>query len=240
MLTKHLLPPRLRTWLKGRLRRAGHDVVPFPRIQLLAHHGVDLLLDVGASEGLYSEEMRRLGYAGRIVSFEPRSAAYARLAQRAADDPAWDTAPYALGAERGTSVIHISGAADSSSLLDMLPEPPQTYPDIGYVGEETIEVRTLDDAFATHHRSGEVPFLKMDVQGYERHVLEGGARTLARLAGIQMELSLVPIYEGETLFTDMVHLLEARGFTLMGLEPGLRDPASRQLLQVDGLFFRTP
>lgn len=240
VITKHLLPPALRQWLKGRLRGAGYDIVPFPRLQLLAHHGVNLLFDVGASEGLYGETMRRLGYTGRIVSFEPRSTAFARLSERASSDPNWEALPFALGKEETSSVIHISGAADSSSLLDMLPQHYQTYPNTEYVDQETVDVRPLDAFLETYGRPGDVPFLKMDVQGYEKVVLEGATQTLERLAGLQMELSLVPLYEGETLLPDMIRYLETQGFTLMDLEPGLRDPVSQQLLQVDGIFFRSP
>ncbi len=238
MITKHLLPPSLRLWLKRQLRGAGYDVVPFPRLQLFHHYGITLLFDVGASEGLYGAEMRRLGYAGRIVSFEPRSTAFALLRRWADNDPNWEALPFALGKEATSSIIHISGSADSSSLLDMLPRHYETCPDTEYVAEEAIDVRPLDDFIEPYCRLGDVPFLKMDVQGYEKYVLDGATRMLDRVAGLQMELSLVPLYEGETLFTDMVQYLETRGFTLMALEPGLRDPASQQLLQVDALFFK--
>ncbi len=238
MITKHLLPPRLRVWLRQQLRGAGYDVVHFPRLQLLAHHGVNVLFDVGASEGFYGEEMRRLGFAGRIVSFEPRSAAYARLARRSAGDAGWEALPLALGREPGAAVIHLSGSADSSSLLGMLPRHYETYPETGYVGEEDVDVRRLDDLFETYCRPGDVPFLKMDVQGYEQRVLEGATQVLGRIVGLQMELSLVPLYDGETLFADMIRHLDTLGFTLTALEQGVRDPASQQLLQVDALFFR--
>jgi FkbM family methyltransferase len=239
VLTKHLLPGSLREWVRHKLRGAGFDVVPFPRMQMLARHGVTVLFDVGASEGLYAEDLRRLGYAGRIVSFEPRADAFARLARRAQGDPRWETVQLALGREATTSVIHLSGAADSSSLLDMLPRHTDVAPGSRYVGEQTVEVRTLDEVFDAHVGPRDVAFLKMDVQGYERHVLDGAERSLERVVGLQLELSLAPLYDGETLSAEMIALLDAKGFSLVGLEPGLRHPRTGQLLQADGLFFRT-
>ncbi len=44
------------------------------------------------------------------------------------------------------------------------------------------------------------PFLKLDVQGYERTVLEGAAATIPALVGLQLETSVVELYDGETLF----------------------------------------
>jgi hypothetical protein len=56
---------------------------------------------------------------------------------------------------------------------------------------------------------------------------------------VQLELPLVPLYGSEALFADMVRLMEERGFTLMSVEPGLCDPTSGQLLELDGVFFAT-
>lgn len=228
----------LRTQFKQWLRKQGYDVTRFTRLQQLRHHRVDLILDVGASVGLYGEQMRRLGYTGRIVSFEPRTAAFQQLSERAARDADWHVRQCALGSEPATSEIHISKATDSSSLLDMLPRHVEACPDTEYVDTETIQVDTLSRVFDDYVRPGETPFLKLDVQGFEMPVLEGAADVLDRLAGLQIELSLVPLYSGETLLPDVVRYLGERGFTLTEIEPGLRDPGSHQLLQVDGLFFR--
>ena len=54
------------------------------RARLLASERIDLLLDVGANEGQYALRMRRAGFQGRIVSFEPLSDAFAALERRAA------------------------------------------------------------------------------------------------------------------------------------------------------------
>ena len=53
-----------------------------------------------------------------------------------------------------------------------------------------------------------------------------------------MEMSLVQLYQGEDLFSDMLDYMTARGFTLMGIEPGLINQETGQLMQVDGLFYR--
>jgi hypothetical protein len=49
-------------------------------------------------------------------------------------------------------------------------------------------------------------------------------------------MSLIPLYEGETLMPQMHANLAAQGFALWDLEPSFRDPATGRLLQVDGIF----
>ena len=52
-------------------------------------------------------------------------------------------------------------------------------------------------------------------------------------------MSLLPLYEGETLMPQMQADLTAKGFSLFDLEPSFRDPATGRLLQVDGIFTRS-
>jgi len=85
----------------------------------------------------------------------------------------------------------------------------------------------------------DILFLKLDVQGYEKFVLRGSEKLLSYLTGIQLECSLVSLYEGEMLFIDMIKDLENKGFTLYEIIPGISDhKISGRLLQVDCIFFK--
>jgi hypothetical protein len=113
-------------------------------------------------------------------------------------------------------------------------------PAAAYVGTEHINIRRLDAIFDEHVPAGTRPFLKIDTQGYEPLVLAGGSGCMDRIRGIQVEMSLVPLYAGETLFSEMVARIEQLGFTLMSLEQGMCDPQTGQWQQCDGVFFRAP
>ena len=82
-------------------------------------------------------------------------------------------------------------------------------------------------------------FLKVDVQGYERAVLDGASQLLANsdIIGLQLELSLVPLYGGAMTYRDGLDFAESLGMTLKGLDPVFSDPKSGQLLQADAVFF---
>lgn len=233
--------------LKALLNRAGVDVVrhrPVPlhlarRAHLLSRFGVTVVLDVGANAGIYAGELRRMGYRGRIVSFEPLSSAYAALAEQAARDPAWEAVNAALGARRGEAVLNVAANSWSSSLRPMLDAHLAAAPESAFVGTETVRMETLDAVFDRYVRPGDRVWLKIDTQGHERDVLAGAAASLPRIETIQLEMSPVRLYEGEALFTEMYGWLVGQGYACVHLEPGLVDPADERLLSLDGYFHRT-
>jgi FkbM family methyltransferase len=227
------------------LRRFGHDLTDYPKPHwrqlksLLDHFGITLVLDVGANVGQYAGYLRDAGYEGRIVSFEPLSDAHAALTRRASGDTQWTVAPrMALGAQAGEIQINVSGDRDMSSLLPMRDEILKVSPTSRTVARETVRLTTLDAVFADYARDRDRVLLKIDTQGYERAVLDGAERSLARLTGVQLELSLIPLYDGETTWLAMIEYLERRGFEPRLIIPGYFDRHLMRLLQVDGVFFR--
>lgn len=234
--------------LRDLARRAGvevrrRSVLSSPDLRLLAlidRQGIDLVLDVGANRGQYGRHLRALGYQGRILSYEPLSEAHATLTQAAAGDAAWEVGPrVAVGAEAGTVTLNVAGNSASSSVLGMLPLHVSAAPHSAYVGKEEVRLERLDvlaaEAVARHRGR---TLLKVDVQGYERPVLEGAAELLSDVTAIQSELSLAPLYEGQPLLADMVAYLAGLGFELHSLGDGFTDAATGRMLQVDGLFCR--
>lgn len=243
-LTSHL-SQQLGWRLRRGLNRFGVDVVPYRatrhpiarRNHFFGAKKIDCVLDVGANAGQYGQFLRHIGYGGEIRSFEPLASAFESLRASAASDPRWLAFRAAVGDVAGRLTINVSANTECSSMLPMLDTHLAVYPSAAYVAREEVEVRTVDDIVAEIPQEASI-FLKVDTQGFEQKVLEGSTRALPRIRGIQLELSLVPLYEGETLMPEMVNWLKARGFVLMGVEPGASDEKSGQLLQMDGLFFR--
>ena len=197
---------------------------------------IDLVLDVGANQGQWARELRAEGYAGTLVSFEPFAGAFDRLREAAAGDDAWEARRLALGDSTGDAELHVAAnAGASSSLLPMSETHVRAAPHAGIVGEERVPVSRLDDVALP---AGERLFLKLDVQGAERAVLDGATETLPRVRVIECELSLVELYEGQALLAEQLARLSEAGFALWGLQPSFADQQSGRLLQADGLFVR--
>lgn len=222
-------------------RYAPQAPPPSPIISSLRKLGIDLVLDVGANQGQFASGIRRGGYAGNIVSFEPLSEAHGKLLLASAADAKWDVCPRcALGDYDGEVEINIAGNSQSSSILPMLEAHRSAAPESAYQGKEVVSIKTLDAVTGHYLKNAHAPFLKIDTQGFEWQVLDGARATLPQVRGVLLELSLVPLYEGQHLWLELMKRLEADGFVLWAFEPGFSDQASGRTLQVDGIFYRNP
>jgi len=211
------------------------------RARLLADHAVDLAIDGGANVGEYAERLRLAGYRGRILSVEPGSEAFSLLKSRCAHDPLWDAIQVALSDHEGTGVLFVAGNSLSSSLLPMNQRHLEAAPGSGYVGSEQVSIRTLDGVIENVGGFDRSVFVKLDVQGAEGPILRGSTRALRTAVRVlEVELSLVALYEGQQLFKQMLELLEPFDFRLVGLEPAFVEAETGHVLQVDGLFWKAP
>jgi len=208
------------------------------RIKLIKHFEINKTLDVGANEGQYALQLRRLGFDGKIVSFEPYSKAFIKLKEKTEKDKNWIAYNLALGNRDEEEFLNISYNSVSSSFLDMLPIHLKSEPMSRYISKEKVKIRKLDSIFHKFFQEGDRIFLKIDTQGFEQKVLEGAKESLHLIKGIQIEMSISPLYRGEMQFVDLLNFITERGFLLYSLETGFHNPETGQLLQVDGIFFK--
>jgi FkbM family methyltransferase len=209
------------------------------RLKLLRQYDIDLIFDVGANIGQYGRELRESGYKGRLISFEPLSEAYNKLNKATIGDTLWEAVNIALGNFDGNSLINISCNSYSSSLLDILPSVVKNCPEAAYIDKQEVVVRKIDSIINNYWNQPARLYVKIDTQGYERNVIEGALSSLSKIIGFEMELSLITLYEGETLYIEMINYLFSKGYDIMSLDPGFSDNDTGRLLQVDCIFFRS-
>ena len=231
------------------LHRAGFELRRFSVeqsenarfISMLRTYNVNLIFDIGANAGQFGVLLREIGFDGKIISFEPLSDAREILLNISKNDPLWQIAlQTAIGEENGEIEIQIAGNSYSSSVLDMLDTHVRAAPDSKYIGKEKVALRKLDSIAPDYMDSNSIAFIKIDTQGYETQVMNGAKKLMSQIVGLQVEISLVPLYKGQCLFDEMLKKLKNDGFELWSIFPVFSDPNTAQLLQVDATFFRTP
>lgn len=228
------------------LRKSGFDILRYNvdnfsslrRTHILKPLSIDVVFDIGAAEGTYALQIREESYKGRIISFEPLPLAFNILQSRASNDTLWDVKCMAIGDLDGHIDINISANWASSSLLPMSSNHVTALPQASYIAKEKVQISKLDSLSKKLIKSNDRVFLKADVQGFERHVLEGAQETLHQIYAVEIELSLVPLYDGSPPLREMIDYMDNLGFVLVSLENVFTDPATSYLLQVNGIFVR--
>ena len=205
-------------------------------VKLLNEQRILHLLDVGANLGQFGKSAFQSGYEGEITSFEPLSDMHSKLIQNASAFPRWQVHPRcALGAKAGEITINRSENAVSSSILEIEDTHTNATEGSRYIGSEKTPVVALDDLQLKN--LGET-FLKIDTQGFEGEVLKGAADLITKVAGVQVEISIAPLYQDQADYQDVFQVLHSAGLRLWSVEPGFRDPKTRRLLQFDAIFWR--
>ncbi|MGC4073534.1 MAG: FkbM family methyltransferase [Nibricoccus sp.] len=206
---------------------------------MLSALNINVVFDVGANSGQFGEEVFDTGYRGEIVSFEPLLDMHEKLSKRARRYSTWTVFPRAaVGAESGRIKMNVSANRVSSSILPILTSHASVAPDSAYISTEDVPLVRLDDAAKDRLTDDKSIFLKVDTQGFEWQVLDGAVHILKKAVSVQLELSLVPLYQGQRLWGEYVKRMEACGFNLYFAYPAFTNEVTGQTLQWDTVFVR--
>jgi FkbM family methyltransferase len=197
--------------------------------KLFAQLGTDLVIDVGANRGQFVELLRaQFKYAGRVVSFEPTSAAFAALVASRTGDALWSGRREALGTATGTAEINVFGEDQFSSFFT-----PSSYGSSQWATltradhKETVTVRRLDEVWPEIVTTERSVFLKIDTQGRDLDILESGESVLPQVTGLLMEMPAQHIYEGTPSLPAVLDKVLSYGFDIAGMWPENVDPQMR-------------
>jgi len=148
----------------------------------------DICLDIGANVGVYTLVMSDLARNGHVYAFEPSSMNFAFLQKNIADNTLTNATAHrlALGNRIGSGNFHylpeIAGASFAED-TSVERSPDQIIREaLGWPWQrvtERVQFTTLDH-WAAQEGIVRVDFVKMDVEGSERFVIEGGEATFKK------------------------------------------------------------
>jgi FkbM family methyltransferase len=228
--------------LDGKARpslRSATPLVEFLAGALTTHL---VVVDVGARWGIL-DRWRAFLPKVRLVGFDPDEAESERLSRTEGQDGVVEFVAKALGATRTTAQLHLTRSPGCSSLYAPLPELIKQRPkmaSLAPVGETTVELSTLDEWFQSSPHD-HVDVLKLDTQGSELGVLQGGQDTLATVRFLEVEVEFNPMYAGQPLFSDVDSFLRQRGFVLWRLKSlmhyAMHDASPMSATTPDAMYF---
>jgi FkbM family methyltransferase len=195
----------------------------------------ETILDIGANKGAWSATVSAVFPDADYFLFEPVPAfdrALRSFVERHPSSRVWRAA---VGAKEGTVEMDMiftqDGQATSGSTMQAAAHDPS------YRVERTpVQVVTLDSLVA----SGELPKLpnlvKIDVEGYERDVLNGAKQLMGRTEAFILECSLYRFWGTNLLLRETLSLMRELGYELYDLAGFNRRPKDGSLGQVDAVF----
>jgi FkbM family methyltransferase len=208
------------------------------RVSVLNRLDIDLVADVGANIGQYAKELIKAGYKNKIISFEPLTDVYAALQKASSIHPQWTIYERcAIGNETGEITINVSENYESSSIYNVLDKSIEAEPGTKFVKKETVKIVKLADVLK--YAPGTKIHLKIDVQGFEEQALMGAAAIFNDVSSIEVEISMLPLYEGALSPQVLLTKLSDYGFSPAFYTSVFDDVNTGGFLQLNGLFVKT-
>lgn len=106
-----------------------------------------------------------------------------------------------VGSHLGEETLNVANNGQSSSILE-LGTHEEAHPEVHYVGQRKVQMRTIDD-IVDEFGVGIYNFMNLDLQGYELEALKGACETLPYIDVIYTEVNTKELYKGCALVGDL-------------------------------------
>ena len=177
-----------------------------------------VVVDVGCRWG-FADVWTGLGDRCTIIGFDPDVAECDELRQRYLGRPNVRVEPVGLGAETGLATLYRTKSPGGYSLYPPSEVAVSHHPGLemgALVDTTVVEVTTLDE-WCVANDCNSVDIVKIDTQGSELPILQGGARILETVRALEVEVEFNELYDDAPLFSDIDQFLRSQGFVLWRL-----------------------
>ena len=188
---------------------------------------VDMLIDVGSNKGQFAILFQYFFPYAKIISFEPQKEFLKIQKKILVKNIKFYS--ICLGNKNENGYLNVTKKKDSSSLLK-----PNILKDSIYKVIKTIKIkiRRLDDVLKIQNKDNIL--IKLDVQGFEKKVLQGSILNLKKIKYILIELSSSEIYKNQHTEKNVVNFLKKRNFKIK--KKINKNYISKNIYQSDYLF----
>lgn len=198
---------------------------------------INTVIDVGANKGQFISAINAMIPHAKIYAFEPIPQCFNRLEKNFSNYPNINITCAAIGERCGNIQFYLNDFAESSSILEMGEVHKENFPWTKQVSKIEVDLLTLDSVINSFDLKKKV-LLKIDVQGYEKYVLDGANMMLKYVDLIIVETSFQQLYDNQSSFDEIYSKLKLIGFTFIGNIDQLISPVDSSILQGDALFIK--
>ena len=177
----------------------------------------DTVFDAGANVGILSAVYSHLvGNNGKVYSFEPVNETFFRLKETLALNGCDNVTPIKIALSDKSGSAEMQTFDESLSGLSSLAKPK--YPTYNS-NNVTVKTETIDNICAKFGITG-IDFLKIDVEGFEKEVLDGADALLKNnlIKFIQFEISDVPLSASGKTAEDVFNILKKYNYSVFSFD----------------------
>ncbi len=189
----------------------------------------EVVLDVGVAYG--TPELYDVFPRSHFVLFEPLEEFWSYIEKSTKDLKKMDLELCALGRKEEACIINVHDDLVGSSLCFESEKNTNGKP-------REIQVKTLDSFIQKYNLKNKSILLKIDVQGFEKEVLQGSQALLNNVDVLILELSFFEFFDNKVQFYDMVKYLDELGYVIYDMFDFLNRPLDGALAQINASFVK--
>jgi FkbM family methyltransferase len=186
----------------------------------------DIYLDIGANMGLFSLiAARRVGAKGQVHAVEPCSATFRRLEENLRLNGLRNVRPHQLAISDQPGKVDMTVSLDGYDAWNSLASPASGR----VLATESVTAARLDDFIHQQGLEGRITMIKIDVEGWEAHVLAGGRETLSAPSAPVLQVEFAE-HAARAAGSSPANLYQA--LTGLGYQMYRYDPRQRTLIPI--------
>jgi len=201
------LSRRLSLYIKGKILQYDYHYVATLDVihrKFSGHCGV--IADIGAHDAHSSIFFARELPHNKVIGFEPNPTPFYKALEKAKVYSNIKLHNLGFSASKAEIDFYCTENSDSSSIFRIKDTKEMLFTEI-----IKVNVTTLDIFF---ENTPEILLMKLDAQGAELEILNGGAKTLAKTSLVLTEVLNSELYTGGCMYYDVDTLLRKSGFVI--------------------------
>ena len=209
---------------------------PLEVLKWLPKNNPITFFDIGASVGNFAKCICGEYKIKKCILVEPVSKLIPVLRKAFPDEQTFTIINAAIADSIAETDFYYNEDADFVSSLLRIDNKGEAFASLNFDDPVLTKIQTLTlDSIIEEQQISNIDLIKIDVQGAEHLVLQGGVETLKRTKLVFIEFSYKPLYEKSSTFFDLYNIFYENNFMLVSTSNGYASP-SGELLQGDALF----
>jgi FkbM family methyltransferase len=239
MLNKILELVSIKGALLTRINTKKFSLASYKMIRRMIKTGVSAktIIDIGANKGQFSNLAYHMFNPDKIIAIEANPDLAKDLNKNLSHIENKTILMTGIGNKDGELSFNFNTDSQVSSFLKNDQDRLNYFPNDRTFKKSNLPIAKLDSLINQSNLDGPI-LIKIDVQGFEKDVINGAINNLKRVKWLLLEISFSSLYVGQPNFQEIVNILNNLGFTFVGPMDFHENPERSSIIEMDALFLK--